>query len=100
MTLIRSTLSNVSIYIMSLFRLPKSVRNILEKIQRDFLWGIGHIHKKIHSINWNIVCSGKENGGLGIRSLYVVNMALLRKLVRRFAKEKESIWKEVIRLKH
>ena len=38
-TLIRSTLSNLPIYIMSLFRLPKGVKNRLEKIQRDFLWG-------------------------------------------------------------
>ena len=36
-TLIRSTLSNMSIYLMSLFRMPKSVKSRLEKIQRDFL---------------------------------------------------------------
>ena len=38
-TLIRSTLSNLSIYFMSLFRIPSLVCKRLEKIQRDFLWG-------------------------------------------------------------
>ena len=37
--LIRSTLSNMPMYMLSLFRMPKSVKNRLEKIQRDFLWG-------------------------------------------------------------
>ena len=37
LTLIRSTLSNLPICLMSLFRLPKGVQFRLEKIQRDFL---------------------------------------------------------------
>ena len=36
-TLIRSTLSNLPIYFMSLLRMPISVRQRLEQIQRDFL---------------------------------------------------------------
>ncbi|RVW16173.1 hypothetical protein CK203_074347 [Vitis vinifera] len=39
-TLIRSTLSNLPIYLMSLLRLPSSIRRRLEQIQRDFLWGV------------------------------------------------------------
>ena len=36
-TLIRSTLSNMLTYLMSLFHLPKGVKLRLDKIQRDFL---------------------------------------------------------------
>ena len=36
-TLIRSTLSNLPVYFLSLFRMPKIVCSRLEKIQRDFL---------------------------------------------------------------
>ena len=43
LTLIRSCLSNLPTYIMSLFRLPKKVKIRLEKIQRDFLWGGGNL---------------------------------------------------------
>ena len=37
LTLIRSTLSNLPIYLMSLLRMPRGVSSRLEKIQRDFL---------------------------------------------------------------
>ncbi|RVX03362.1 hypothetical protein CK203_019838 [Vitis vinifera] len=40
-TLIRSTLASMPIYLMSLMRIPRVVRLRLEKIQRDFLWGGG-----------------------------------------------------------
>ena len=49
--LIRSTLSNLPIYLLSLFRLPKSVKCKIEKIQRDFLWGGGSLANKIHLVN-------------------------------------------------
>ena len=85
---------------MSLFHLPKGVKNRLEKIHRGFLWRGGNLDRKIHLVNWNIVCSGKENGGLGIRSLSLVNKAMLGKWVWRFEEEESSIWKKVIRLKY
>ena len=37
LTLVRSILSNMPTYVMSLFHLPRKVKIILEKIQRDFL---------------------------------------------------------------
>ena len=40
-TLIRSTLSSMPIYLMSLLRIPRVVSLRLEKIQRDFMWGGG-----------------------------------------------------------
>ena len=36
--LIHGTLSNLPIYFMSIFQLPRVVRMRLEQIQRDFLW--------------------------------------------------------------
>ena len=38
-TLIHSTLSSLPIYHLSLFRMPQKVCVILERIQRQFLWG-------------------------------------------------------------
>ena len=100
LTLIKSTLSNKPIYIMSLFWIPKGVKSRLEKIQRDFLWGGGSLEKKIHLVSWDIVCSTKEKGGLGIHCLSIVNKALLGKWVWRFAEGGCSISKDVIKLKY
>ena len=49
--LIKSTLANIPIYQLSLFRMPKIVARRLEKLQRDFLWGGGRMERKIHLIN-------------------------------------------------
>ena len=96
LTLIRSTLSSLPIYFLSLFRIPKIVWSRLEKIQRDFLWGGGNLERKPHLVNWNIVCREKSRGGLGVRGLSMMNQALLCKWCWQFANERDSLWRLVI----
>ena len=50
LTLIRSTLSNMPIYYMSILRIPRSVRLRLEQIQRDFLCGGRALERKTHLV--------------------------------------------------
>ncbi|WKA05206.1 hypothetical protein VitviT2T_023185 [Vitis vinifera] len=76
LTLIRSTLSSMPIYFMSLFYLPRKVRLRLEKFQRDFLWGGGALVQKPHLVRWNLVCLERKKGGLGVRILALMNKAL------------------------
>lgn len=52
LTLIKSTLSNLPTYFLSLLHIPKGISQRLEKIQRDFLWGGGNLDKKIHLVKW------------------------------------------------
>ena len=56
-TLIKSTLASMPIYNLSLFRMPKIVAKRLEKLQRDFLWEGGSLERKVHLINWEVVCT-------------------------------------------
>ena len=58
------------------------------------------MERKAHLIKWKVVCSPKEEGGLGIRKIDVLNKALLGKWVWRYAYEKENLWKRVIGVKY
>ena len=77
LTFIKSTLSSLLIYLMSLFVIPRKVCTRLEKIQRDSLWGGGVLEKKVHLVNWSAVCADMRQGGLGIHGLMALNKALL-----------------------
>ena len=65
-TLIKSTLSNLPTYFMSLFPIPAYVAKCIEKLQCDFLWGGISEEFKYHLVSWDRVCSPIFEGGLGI----------------------------------
>jgi hypothetical protein len=67
LTLLKSTLSNLLTYFLSLFHLPAGVASWLEKLQRDFLWsGMGDSHK-FHLLKWTKICEPIRSGGLGVK---------------------------------
>ncbi|KAL4199256.1 hypothetical protein AMTRI_Chr03g50260 [Amborella trichopoda] len=78
-TLIRATLASIPIYYKSLFQIPISVIRKLEKLTRDFLWFGFDGPKKYYLIAWDKVCVPKQFGGLGIKILRTLNLALLGK---------------------
>uniref|UniRef100_A0A2N9F369 Uncharacterized protein n=1 Tax=Fagus sylvatica TaxID=28930 RepID=A0A2N9F369_FAGSY len=84
LTLLKSTLSSLRTYYLSLFTIPVSVANRIERIQRNFLWGSYGDGVNHHLVNWDIVCSPINYGGLGVRKLAVFNKALLGKWLWHF----------------
>ena len=56
MTLIKSTLSSLATYFLSLFPIPVSVAHCLEKLQWDFLRGGFKDVVKILLVKWKTVC--------------------------------------------
>jgi hypothetical protein len=91
--LIKSTLSNLPTYYLSLFPIPASVAKRIEKIQRNFLWGNSEEVINFHLVRWDHICTPYSNGGLNIRNLRRFNEALLGKWLWRFGVEREALWR-------
>ena len=66
LTLIKSTLSNLPTYHLSLFPIPADMAYHIERLQRNFLWGGLGDDSKCHLVNWSKVCSPIWSGGLAI----------------------------------
>ena len=99
-TLIKSSLSSLPTYFLSLLPLPGKVAKCMEKLQRDFLWnGIGG-EPKMHLVDWAKVCKPLQDGGLGIRRLENFNSALLKKWLWRYGMETVALWRRVIEAKY
>ena len=94
---LKSTLSSLPTYFLSLFTIPKVVAARLESIQRNFLWGSS---KEYPLVAWEKVCLPVEMGGLGIRSVVSFNQALLGKWLRRYGHEVTHLWQRVISTKY
>ena len=100
LTLLKSTLSSLPTYYLSLFTIPVVVADRLERIQRNFLWGSSEECFKHSLVAWEKVCSPLESGGLGVRNLVHFNQALLGKWLWRFGLEGTHLWCRVIATKY
>ena len=95
LTLLKSTLSSLPTYFLSLFTILTHVANKIKRLQRDFLWG----DSKLHLVGWDKVCAPLKNGGLGVRKLTTFNKALLGKWLWRFGIDGTRLWRRVVILK-
>ena len=100
LTLLKSTLSSLPTYYLSLFTILKAVATRLERIQRNFLWGSLVECFKYPLVAWEKVCFPRELGGLGIRKLAPFNQALLGKWLWRYGHETLHLWRRIIAMKY
>ncbi|XP_073035927.1 uncharacterized protein [Primulina eburnea] len=96
LTLIKSVLSAMPTYFMSLFKMPSRVAKYLEKLMRDFLWDGPDGEKHCHVVGWQQVCKPLARGGLGLPNLRLRNLALLGKWWWRNSVEDKPLWKKVV----
>ncbi|GFS31963.1 hypothetical protein Acr_00g0020140 [Actinidia rufa] len=96
LVLIKSVISSLPVYYMSLFKMPERVAKCIERIQATFLWGGDDANRKIHLISWDKIIRGKDRGGLDVRNIKIMNECLLCKWHWRFGAKYGALWKKLI----
>ncbi|XP_058758239.1 uncharacterized protein LOC131631463 [Vicia villosa] len=77
--LINSMLNSIPIYSLSLYKAPSKVLHEIHTIQSKFLWSGGDRKRSVHWVSWDTVCKTREEGGLGVKNVEIMNAALLSK---------------------
>ncbi|GJR45012.1 RNA-directed DNA polymerase, eukaryota [Tanacetum coccineum] len=99
LTLLKSVLGAMSIYHMSIFKVPMKVLHRMESIRSRFFNGVELNSKKAIWVKWCKVLASKDKGGLGVSSLFALHgdMAVWYWVLKVFHK---SIWCAIVREEH
>nr|GEU72213.1 hypothetical protein [Tanacetum cinerariifolium] len=90
--LCKSTISSMHVYWTSVLMIPKGIIYDIYQLIRGFLWCNGEYKRGKAKVAWDDICLPKEEGGLGLRSLDVFNIALMTTHIWNIVSNKESLW--------
>lgn len=79
--LINSSLSYVPLYMISFYRLPTGVKERMDFFRRRLLWQEDQGIRKYHLVQWPVICTPRDQEGLGVLDLDLMNKALLGKWI-------------------
>ncbi|XP_020245193.1 uncharacterized protein LOC109823321 [Asparagus officinalis] len=90
--IIKSIALGIQIYWQSNYLLPRKVLQKIDDMSRDSLWGKYDQAHKNPLVSWDKVCLNKRNGGLGIFSAAIWNMAATLNILWNIHVKKENLW--------
>lgn len=96
--LLKSVIYSTINFWTSIFLLPNQCLLKLEQMCNAFLWKGAPNSARGAKISWEVVCSAKEEGGLGLRRLTSWNKVLALKLIWLLFSAAGSLWVSWVRL--
>ena len=93
LVLLKSVAAAIPAYAMGTFFIPNSYCKELDRSFKNFWWSFPS--KKTRNLSlkaWDSICSPKALGGLGIRKIRDVNLALISKLGWQLLNNSNSLW--------
>ena len=95
--LIKSVISAIPLYYMSIFCIPKAVAHKIITMQSQFLWGWSIDNRKIHRLAWETMVKEKDRGGLGVGTILAKTKALLFKWIWKLRSNDKASWADFIK---
>ncbi|GKD24085.1 putative RNA-directed DNA polymerase, eukaryota, reverse transcriptase zinc-binding domain protein [Tanacetum coccineum] len=96
LSLIKAVLGNLPTYFMSIYMMPVSVCSKLESMRNKLFRGADQNDNKMSWVKWEKSLASKKKGGLGIGSIFGLNIGLLFKWIWRFLTCPSDLWARVI----
>ncbi|KAL8153581.1 hypothetical protein V2J09_011341 [Rumex salicifolius] len=97
-TLAKAVISSIPVYFMAVLPLPVSTCEKIDKVMLSFIWGGSEMSRKMHMVD--DITKPMEFGGLGIKRMEELNLALFGKLAWRFLHAREELWARAIHSKY
>lgn len=98
--LIQSVVQALPIYHCMLQVAPMWFLKGLDSLASQFLWTCNLSSSKWILVNWDLVCSPKQLGGLGLRQVILFEEALAAKLYQRWCVEQDHGWAKLLAYKY
>lgn len=99
LTLIKTILQSIPIYLAMVFKVPIYVCNKIDQIFIRFIQAEVS-SSSLFLVAWNLVCIDKMQGGLSLRKMKQVSLTLHGKLIWQQAMGLEKEWVQIIRNKY
>jgi hypothetical protein len=98
--LIKTCIAIIPIYLLSFFKFPRWVIDLINSHMSNYLWDGYEGHRKIHLANWHLICMKMEYWGLGVPDIKDLNLCLLGFWVKRYIKDETKLWRSIVDLKY
>jgi hypothetical protein len=98
--MVKSVLQSIPTYIMSIYVLPNSIIDDIEKMINAFWWGGGGNSRGIKWMSWERVACPKEFGGMGFRNFKAFNLAMVAKQGWSFLFNPDSLVARIYKAKY
>lgn len=95
-TLAKSVIEAHPIYLVMTMKVPKACLDQIHKFQRNFIWGDNDNGRKHHVVSWDKITKAKENGGLSLCKLDIMNNDCLLNMGWKLQQEEGDLWREVL----